>query len=130
MTDDELSRAVTRIERILASNFYMYSDQGGNNLWYTYRMTRQQVAELMCKQHGYCACCDKDLEYCTWDIEHKHGTFLIRGITCHACNTGIGRLGDSIEGLMRAVAYLKRFEERERGRLQAIQHPVVKADDS
>lgn len=40
-------------------------------------------------------------------IDHDHSTGLVRGILCTGCNTAIGKLGDSVEGLMRAVHYLQ-----------------------
>lgn len=36
----------------------------------------------------------------------------IRGLLCGHCNTGIGKLGDNLEGLLKAVAYLERYESR------------------
>jgi hypothetical protein len=39
-------------------------------------------------------------------LDHDHKTGAFRGWLCTSCNTGIGKLGDSIEGLMKAVAYL------------------------
>jgi hypothetical protein len=30
----------------------------------------------------------------------------VRGLLCSACNTGIGLLGDNVEGLQRAMNYL------------------------
>ncbi len=41
-------------------------------------------------------------------IDHDHATGKIRGVLCPSCNTGIGKLGDNIEGLRRALAYLER----------------------
>ena len=42
--------------------------------------------------------------------DHIHGTTIIRGLLCHSCNTGIGKLGDNIEGLEKALAYLRRVD--------------------
>jgi Recombination endonuclease VII len=36
----------------------------------------------------------------------------IRGVLCPNCNRGIGLLGDDIEGIRRALDYLKRYEAR------------------
>ena len=41
------------------------------------------------------------------NVDHDHVTGKVRGVLCMPCNTGIGLLGDSIEGLERAVDYLK-----------------------
>ena len=39
--------------------------------------------------------------------DHDHRTGKFRGWLCVACNTGIGKLGDDVVGLERALAYLK-----------------------
>ena len=41
-------------------------------------------------------------------IDHCHESGRIRGVTCTACNVALGRLGDSVEGLERAIEYLLR----------------------
>lgn len=54
-----------------------------------------------------CDCCG--LEYSKRLVtDHEHGTTKIRGLLCQSCNTGIGKLGDNLEGLLKAVDYLKR----------------------
>lgn len=40
-------------------------------------------------------------------LDHNRKTGHFRGWLCRNCNTGIGFLGDSIEGLQRAVYYLR-----------------------
>jgi len=39
-------------------------------------------------------------------------TANVRGLTCGRCNRGLGLLGDSIEGVRRALDYLHRYETR------------------
>jgi hypothetical protein len=39
-------------------------------------------------------------------------TTNIRGLLCSNCNRGIGLLGDSLEGVLRAAEYLRRYEVR------------------
>jgi Recombination endonuclease VII len=41
-------------------------------------------------------------------LDHDHVTGEFRGWLCHHCNLGIGRLGDTVEGVARALAYLKK----------------------
>lgn len=41
-------------------------------------------------------------------LDHCHSTTKFRGWLCHRCNLGIGLLGDSIEGIDKARAYLQR----------------------
>ena len=42
-----------------------------------------------------------------WHIDHDHKTGEFRGWLCRNCNTGLGSLGDTIEGLERGIKYLK-----------------------
>lgn len=56
-----------------------------------------------------CDCCGDvitDNQMLHFDHDHITGTF--RGWVCRRCNTGIGNLGDTIEGLQNAIEYLKR----------------------
>lgn len=43
-------------------------------------------------------------------IDHCHITGAFRGWLCDNCNTGLGKLGDTKAGLLRALEYLERFE--------------------
>ena len=40
--------------------------------------------------------------------DHDHDTKKFRGWICASCNHGIGKLGDTIEGIERALEYLKK----------------------
>ena len=39
-------------------------------------------------------------------LDHDHETLEIRGWICDFCNTALGRLGDNIEGVKKALEYL------------------------
>ena len=46
-------------------------------------------------------------------LDHSHGKDKeFRGWLCSKCNVGIGNLGDTKEGVLKAYQYLIRFEER------------------
>lgn len=51
-----------------------------------------------------CECC-KQIPI-KWVLDHDHGDHSFRGWICDRCNTGIGKLGDNLEGLIKAVNYL------------------------
>lgn len=52
----------------------------------------------------FCECCGKVPH--KWCLDHDHSDDSFRGWACEACNTGIGKLGDNLEGLVKAVNYL------------------------
>ena len=67
---------------------------------------------MLLSQGGQCAVCGVTLTTGKgWGtqthIDHDHVSGKIRGLLCARCNTSIGRLGDSVDGLMRAVEYLR-----------------------
>jgi len=51
-----------------------------------------------------CECCGITTQLLHWD--HCHKTKQHRGWLCNNCNTGIGKLGDNIEGVIKALDYL------------------------
>lgn len=55
-----------------------------------------------------CEVCAATTELC---YDHDHGTMMFRGVLCRACNRSIGQLGDSIEGLEKALNYLRKAAE-------------------
>jgi len=74
-----------------------------------YGITLQEFEELLQFQGGVCAICQKSLENerRKINIDHDHETNEVRGLLCSGCNTGLGHLGDNIDGLERALYYLK-----------------------
>lgn len=57
-----------------------------------------------------CACCGKTHPK-SLVCDHDHNTLKFRGWICNPCNTGIGQLGDNLEGIEKALAYLKGHHE-------------------
>ena len=74
-----------------------------------YGITTPQRDKLLADQDGKCAICSKPIEFKTGgaSVDHQDMPFRIRGILCISCNTGLGKLGDNEEGLLRALAYIK-----------------------
>lgn len=67
--------------------------------------------ERMCEDQNFrCAICGEERPL---HVDHDHVTEEIRGLLCSTCNTGIGKLGDTVEGLQRAIGYLLRTETYE-----------------
>ena len=51
-----------------------------------------------------CECCGKIPH--KWCLDHDHSNDSFRGWVCEPCNTGLGKLGDSLDGVIKAVNYL------------------------
>ena len=62
-----------------------------------------------------CECCGKPQAGRAMSLDHCHETGEFRGWLCHKCNSGIGALGDDIDGVSLALKYLHRhhFEIKE-----------------
>ncbi len=82
---------------------------------YKHGITIQQCDELYAITN--CECCDRELTAgggpgiagaSQRNIDHCHDTGKIRGILCWECNSGIGKLGDTVAGLQNAINYLER----------------------
>lgn len=81
-----------------------------NKIWHRlnkYGLTPEAFAELTRKHGAACALCQSTTRL---SVDHDHATGQIRGLLCAGCNTAIGRLGDSITGLQRALRYLEAAE--------------------
>ena len=55
-----------------------------------------------------CECCGNMPGKKSLSLDHCHDTGAFRGWLCGSCNMATGKLGDNIEGLMKAVSYLQR----------------------
>jgi hypothetical protein len=66
-----------------------------------------------CPKDGLCECChkpetiiNKTGKVKSLSLDHCHNSGEFRGWLCFHCNSGIGKLGDNLEGVYRAVNYL------------------------
>jgi hypothetical protein len=76
-------------------------------------ITPEQYDEMLAAQGGVCASCSTDKPggpYGIFAVDHDHSTGKVRGLLCKNCNLAIGMLGDSAEGVRKALAYLTREE--------------------
>lgn len=73
----------------------------------------EQYEAMIEAQEGLCAICRKVCSMKSMlSIDHDHITGHVRGLLCGKCNTGIGLLGDRVDGLRRALAYLIAAENK------------------
>lgn len=85
-----------------------------------YNLSQVEYERILASQGGVCACCGKPEATISrrrqspmrLTVDHDHLTGVVRGLLCRACNLGIGQLGDSLEGVKKAVTYLERRHER------------------
>jgi len=47
-----------------------------------------------------------------WRLDHCHETNTFRGFLCSNCNSGLGRFGDDIEVMQKAIDYLLAHKEK------------------
>jgi len=73
---------------------------------YEYNLTPEEYTKMLESQGFKCPICEKSL--IKPFVDHDHKTGKVRGLLCVTCNAGLGKLGDSITGLEKALAYLKK----------------------
>ena len=72
-----------------------------------YGITSEQFDALMLKQRGVCAICFMSPEPGrALDVDHHHGSGIVRGLLCRRCNNGIGLFDENARAMRRAIAYV------------------------
>lgn len=79
-----------------------------------YGLGAEDIYAMVEKQQGKCGICGKVPDY-PLHVDHDHRTGAIRGLLCAGCNNALGKFGDGIEGLSKAIEYLRRYEEASGG---------------
>lgn len=74
----------------------------------TYNTTSELIESLWTGQCAICGLVFRDFLDRRWTVDHCHSSGAVRGILCVGCNRSVGQLGDTAEGVMRAVEYLRR----------------------
>ena len=70
---------------------------------------RSNLRAIAPRKPDSCECCGKETN--SLNLDHDHDTLEIRGWICSACNTGIGKLQDNIEGVKKALTYLEKCKK-------------------
>jgi hypothetical protein len=71
----------------------------------TIRRERRIVIKSAPPKPEQCNCCNKKTKKLVSD--HIKGSTTFRGWICAECNTGMGKLGDTLEGILQAAIYLE-----------------------
>jgi len=81
-----------------------------------YGLTLEQYNQMLIDQGGGCAICGKSPKPDkVLFVDHNHSTGKIRGLLCAGCNNGLGFLGDTSDGLRRAIQYLELYDQADKG---------------
>lgn len=74
-----------------------------------YGLTLAEYYELLAKQDGRCAICQRRAEELPQRlaVDHDWQTGRVRGLLCVNCNSGIGQLADDPQRVARALRYLQ-----------------------
>ena len=83
-------------------------------LLYKYKITSDDYSNMLNKQDGKCAICNRIEKSITKNkkikplgVDHDHKTGKIRGLLCTNCNVGLGYFEDDPDILIKAIKYLK-----------------------
>ena len=66
---------------------------------------RREVRKIAPPKPERCERCHKKTK--KLEVDHLHGTFTFRGWLCTDCNSGMGKLGDDLPGVLQAAVYLE-----------------------
>jgi hypothetical protein len=72
----------------------------------TYNISDEEYDAIMQAQRNRCACCGTYFVK-TPHVDHCKKTGDVRGLLCQKCNTGLGLLGDNLNGIKKAIKYLQ-----------------------
>jgi hypothetical protein len=86
-----------------------YVSQRNGELRRNFGISYAEYLIMLDAQQNCCAICGKDAEEFTkaFAVDHCHTTGKVRGLLCWHCNTSIGKFGDDVDMLERAIEYLK-----------------------
>ena len=63
-----------------------YTYQKVSSLYKKYGITEQQYLEMLARQLGVCAICQKPPKTRRLHVDHDHKTGRVRCLACHRCN--------------------------------------------
>lgn len=81
---------------------YDYDKRKDYRVKYEYGIDRDTYEEIMSRG---CEICSSEVNL---HLDHCHETGKVRGCLCMTCNLAIGKLGDNVRGLRKALKYLEK----------------------
>lgn len=70
-----------------------------------FNMTKEEYQLMLDSQAGNCKICGTKMDKIC--LDHAHDSNKVRGLLCDRCNRGLGFFNDNIEGMERALKYIK-----------------------
>jgi len=105
--------------KILPLTAFTTHNLRGDGAWYLLRRCREcstireaerrTVEKKAPPKPDNCDNCHKNKKL---QRDHIHGTIIFRGWVCRDCNTGLGALGDTLEGILQAAIYLEKDKSK------------------
>lgn len=80
------------------------------NKLYLYGLTQAQFNKMLSDQNGLCGICDVALTKANVNIDHIHGTKVVRGLLCTDCNLLLGKIEAKPTRLERIKEWLQRHQ--------------------
>lgn len=76
-----------------------------------YGLTYEQWEDMRESEDYSCMACGITEEELggVLDVDHCHSTGKARGLLCNACNTSLGRMNESVEGLRSLANYIETY---------------------
>lgn len=106
-----MSKSVRKSQGIIEPAYKLakgtYTTGKGQVIWQRYGLSELSYKELLDSVDNRCEICGDSNRLC---IDHSHSNGNVRGVLCGKCNTAIGMLGDELETLLKAVAYLSKSQ--------------------
>ena len=84
----------------------------------TYGITYEEFIQKCNEQGDVCKICKspetRKSRYggiCRLHVDHEHTTGKVRGLLCHACNSGLGHFREDIDLLWNAIEYIEFYKK-------------------
>jgi len=86
-----------------------------NHVLHNYQLTEDELVQMMNNQKGCCEVCGDSLvkpdSKRFYAVDHNHTTCAIRGLLCNECNLVLGYVKEDKDTLLKAIAYLEKYNE-------------------